>query len=315
MYAELGLLIAGLLGLWFGSELAVNGAKNIAKHFRISAGFIGLTILSIGTSIPEIAVSIAGGIDRLAGLETSGIVIGNKIGSAANQLTLILGVVALFGVLAVKRRLLLREGLMLIGSIVILALLGFDGFFSVFDGWVLIMIYLLYMFTLSREEKVYEKFKGRRPEMDLWKDILRLVGGLLLVAFASNIVVENGVGLAAALGVTQTFIGIFVIGLGTGLPELAVSLAALKKGEVEMSVGNLVGSNICDLLFSLGVGTIIAGFIVPERILFYDIPALLLISGVAIYLFRQEMKLDKTDGLILIFLYFTYLGLRLYLFG
>jgi cation:H+ antiporter len=312
---ELILLIVGLIGLWLGSELAINGAKNIAEHFKISAGFIGLTILSIGTSVPEIALSAAGGIDRLYGLETSGIVVGNTMGSAANLLTIILGFVGLFGALWITRKSLLREGIMLIGSIIVLAIMGYDGTLTVFEGYVLIAIYLLYMFDLTRQEKLYTKVKGRPPEMHLALDLLRLVGGFLLVAYASGHVVRSGIRLAESWGVTQTFVGIFVIGLGTGLPELAVSIAALRKRQVTMSVANLIGSNICDLLFALGAGTIISGFIFPVNVLLYDLPALMVISLAVLFLFRRGYRLAKKESIALILLYFAYLGIRLWLFG
>jgi len=314
MITEIIWLILGLIGLWLGSEFAVRGAQNIAAHLNISAGFIGLTILSIGTSVPEMAVSIAGGIDRLGGIDASGLVVGNVIGSAANLLTIILGIVGMVGTLAVQRRILAREDFMLISSIVLVGVLGADGFFSRIDGIILITIYLCYLFVLTRQEKKHTRGKPT-PRMHPWLDASFLAGGLLLVAFASNVVVKNGILLADVWGVSQTFIGIFVVGLGTGLPELAVSLAALRKGEVEMSVANLIGSNICDLLFSLGVGTVITGFAVPARVLVYDIPALLVISGTVLLLFRSGLKLTKRESASLIGLYFFYLGLRLYLFN
>lgn len=312
MNYDLLILLFALAGLWFGSELTIKGAIAIARRFNLSSGFIGLTVLSIGTSIPEISVSIAGGLKKLAGTDASGIVVGNVIGSAVNQLTLILGVVGLFGLLWIKKRTLRRDGAMLIGSILLLALMGIDGQFSRMDGVTMIAVYLFYLFTLTREEKV--KVAGRRPESHLTLNLLSLIGGFLLILFASDYVVVGAKGLAESWGVTQTFIGIFIVGLGTGLPELAVSLAALRKKNVEMSVANLIGSNICDLLFSLGAGTVISGFTVPDRVLIYDIPALLIISITMIFFFRSGLKLHKKEALLLIVLYFVYLIARLHLF-
>ena len=163
MLIEFVLLALGILGLWWGSELAIGGAKNIAKHFRISAGFIGLSILSIGTSVPEIATSVTGGIQRSMGIETSGIVVGNAIGSAVNLLTLILGIVGLIGILAIKKRSLFREGVMLIGSLLLIGFMSLDGFLSPAEGWIMVTIYVLYMIDLMRQEKVVDKVVGRRP--------------------------------------------------------------------------------------------------------------------------------------------------------
>ncbi len=306
-------LILSLFGLWFGSELTIKGATSIARRFNISKSFIGLTILSVGTSIPEISVSIAGGIDHLYGIDTSGIVVGNAVGSAANQLTLILGFVGLFGALKIRKETFWRDGAMLTGIILLLIFMGYDGTFSQIDGMILIVSYLAYLFVLTREEKIM--VGGRKPEEHTALNILSLIGGILLILLTSDHAVQSGVELAKAWGVTQTFIGIFVIGLGTGLPEIIVSLTAIRKKEVEMSVGNLVGSNICDLLFSLGTGTVISGFTVPERVLTYDLPALLIITFAVFFMFRRGYKLSKKEAVILIFMYFAYLGIRLYLFN
>ena len=313
---ELGLLLLGLLGLWLGATIAVNGAKRIALHFGISSAFIGLTILSVGTSVPEMAISVAGGLDRLVGLETSGLVVGNAVGSAINQLTLILGIVAIFGALFVKRGRLIRDGIALIGSILVVGFMALDGQFSIMEGYILVALYLIYLFDLFRQEKVREKIKGHRGlHLHIFRSLLGLAGGILLVVLSSNIVVKNGIALAEIWGVSQTFVGIFITGLGTGLPELAVSFAALRKGERDMSVSNLIGSNICDLLLSLGAGTIIAGFFVSDIILRYDLPALLLISLAVIAFFWTGRRLTKKEGIGLIVIFLAYLIFRLQLFG
>jgi cation:H+ antiporter len=315
MIQELILLLGGLLGLWLGSELAIKGARNIAEHFRISSSFIGLTLLSVGTSIPEIALSLTGGIDRAIGIETSGLVIGNAIGSAVNQLTLILGIVGFSAVLMVRKRSLFREGAMLIGIILTIAVLGWDGKLTVIEGYFMVLMYLIYLFNLSKEEKVFNKLVGRKPTMHLGLDSLNLVGGILFVVFASNYVIDSSLALASIWGITQAFVGLFVLGLGTGLPELALSFAALKKREVSMSVSNLIGSNICDLLFSLGIGTSVAGFLMPRNVILFDLPALLLITGLVLFSFRSEYKLTKNEAIMLIAVFFIYLFARLIMFG
>ncbi|RJQ22556.1 sodium:calcium antiporter [Candidatus Woesearchaeota archaeon] len=312
---ELFFLLFGLVGLWLGADLGIRGAKNIAAHFRISQTFIGLTILSIGTSIPEIALAVTGGIDRAAGLETSGIVVGNVIGSAANLFTILLGLVGLFGTLQLKRKNFAREAVTLIGALLVLAVMFFDGRLTVFEGYTLIILYTLYLAQLSREENLHEKFTGRKPQLHLGKDLVNLIGGLMLIGFTSELVVQNGIMLAAAWGVTQTFVGIFVVGLGTGLPEVAVSLVALRKRQHDLSLSNLIGSNLCDLLLALGLGTAIAGFSVPRNLLIYDLPALTVITLTVLLLCKYQKTLSKTASIGLISLYVAYLGIRLSLFG
>lgn len=226
---ELFFLLFGLAGLWLGADLGIRGAKNIAAHFRISQTFIGLTILSIGTSIPEIALAITGGIDRAAGFETSGIVVGNVIGSAANLFTILLGLVGLFGTLQLKRKNFAREAVMLIGALLVLAVMFFDERLTVFEGYTLIILYLLYLAQLGREENLHEKFIGRKPQLHLGKDLVNLIGGLMLIGFTSELVVQNGIMLAAAWGVTQTFVGIFLSALERAFRKLPYPLSLCGK--------------------------------------------------------------------------------------
>ena len=311
MLLELTLLILGLVGLWLGADFAVKGAMGIANYLKISGLFIGLTIMSIGTSIPEIAVSIAGGLDRLVGIETSGIVIGNKIGSCMNQITLIMGIVGLFGVLCMTKKEWRREGAMLLASIGIFFLAGMDGFISVLDGWFLIAIYITYFIFLFKDEKIHEKIRRRRTEMQVTWDVVDLIAGMIVVLFAATLIVDNAVFLAGELAISGTLIGIFIVGLGTGLPELSVSLSAIRKKAYGMSVGNLIGSNITDILFSLGIGAIFAGFLVEPSVLYFDIPALFLMSLLVLFLFGRTFKLKKKKAGILILVYVFYFALKM----
>lgn len=315
MILELAFLVLGLAGLWLGADFAVRGAIGISRYLKISGLFIGLTVMSIGTSIPEIAVSVAGGLDRLVGLETSAIVIGNKIGSCLNQITLIMGIVGLFGILCMTRREWRRDGAMLLASIGIFFLAAMDGFVSVLDGWFLIAIYMAYLFLLFKDERIHEKVRKRKKRrVSIMWDVLDLVAGLIVVMFASTIVVESGVGLANIFHTSGGLIGILIVGLGTGLPELSVSLSAIRKRECGLSVGNLIGSNITDILFSLGSGAIIAGFLVESRFLIFDLPILALISITVLLLFRRGYRLHRHESALLILIYLAYIAARLGMF-
>jgi cation:H+ antiporter len=309
MAHELMLLIIGLAGLWLGAELVVRGSQNLARFFKISELVIGLTIVSIGTSLPEIAVSVSGGLGRLAGIETSGIVVGNALGSCMNQITIILGIAGLFGALLITKRGLLRDGLMLLVSIVLFFIVSYDLKITRFEGFILIVVYGLYFLNLLREEKLYEKI--RRPELHLLWDIVSLVAGLFFVIYASKMVVNNGVSLAGIWGVKESLIGILIIGLGTGLPELAVSISALWKKSTGIAVGNLIGSNICDLLLSLGLGTVISGFAVGAGLLNFDIIFMFFTALAVLFLFRTGKRLSKMEAIMLIVIYVVYLGLKL----
>lgn len=305
---EFLLLIMGIAGLWIGAESVVHGSAHIARFLRVSPLLIGLTVVSIGTSLPEIAVSIAGGLERLTGIETSGIVVGNALGSCLNQITIILGIVGLFGVLLITKRELVRDGLMLLGSIAFFFLVSWDGMITRLEGAIMIIIYLIYFINLFREERTKEK---RREPTHILADVIALAAGLIIIIISSRLTVDNGVALAQAWGIRESLIGILIIGLGTGLPELAVSLSAVRHKAIGIAVGNLIGSNICDLLFSLGLGTVISGFIVGKNLLKFDI---IYMFGAALFiliLFRRKMRLKKREAMLLILVYIVYLGLKL----
>jgi len=306
---EIILLIAGLTGLWIGAELTIRAALHIADHFKISQLFIGLTIMTIGTDLPEMFIDVTAAIQRLKGIETSGIIIGETIGTLFSQITLILGIAGVFGVLSIKKRMLMRDGFMLLATVLLLFLAGYDGEISRLDGLIFILIYAGYFFTLFREEKVFEKIK-RAPSLFFGWSILSLVSGLIILTAASKVTIDNALLISENLGIPQQLIGILLVGLGTSLPELATVLPALRKGAGKMIVGNLLGSNIFDILITLGVSATISGFLVDENLLKYDIPLLFLVSLLVIFFFITKKRLIKKEALILIGIYLGYFSLK-----
>ncbi len=313
MHDALIILIIGLIGLWFGADLLIKGAKNIAKHLGVSNFLIGLALVSIGTSIPEIAVSIAGALDRLKGIETSGIVVGDALGSALSQITLLLGILALFLPLVFKRAQVRRQGTFLIASVFIVFGLSADGYLSRLDGALALVAYgAYYLFIWSTADG---KVGGPKPKADLLQDAVYSLIGLGLVLLTSQVVVTSGIALAEYWGVTQEIIGIFLIGIGTGLPELSVAIASFRHKAMDISLGNLIGSNICDLLFSLGAGTIISGFVVSRNMILFDIPALLFFSCVVLYFMYTGKRVSKREGTMLIGLFVLYAFIKIFVVG
>jgi len=307
---ELILLILGLVGLVVGTELVVRGALNIAKHYKLSPVFIGLTILSIGTDLPELVVDITGAIYRLSGIETSGLIIGETIGTCFGQIALALGIIGLFGTLVLTKRQLIRDGSMMVGSVVLLFLVGLDGMIQWWEGVIFVLIYGFYFFTLFREEKVTEKIRapGIHP---LWS-IVSLIGGFAILVYCSKIVIDNALFLAEAWGIAQSFMGVVILGLGTSLPEIAISLGALRKKAYGLSVGNLIGSNIFDILFTLGISSIIAGFNVSRDLLKFDIPALFFVSLVVVGLFAWRKRIKTKEAVVLLLIDLAYIGFKIY---
>jgi len=311
---ELILLILGLIGLVLGTHLVIKASLNIAQHYKISTFFIGLTILSIGTDLPELVVDIRGALYRLAGTETSGLILGETVGTCMGQIALTLGILALFGTLILTKRELKRDALMMLVSVFLLFLVGSDGVITRLEGVIFMIIYVVYFYNLYREEQVKEKVK-KAPPLHLGWDILSLVAGFIFLVLCSDLVVKNGIGLATLWGVPQATIGAVVLGLGTSLPELAVTLGGMLKGAFRLSVGNLIGSNIFDVLFTVGIASAISGFNVSQNILHFDIPFLFLTSLIVVLLFAIRKKINIKEAGLLIALYITYVVLRIFVFS
>ena len=306
---ELLFTLLGLVGLWIGSELMIRGALNISDRFKISRMFVGLTILAFLTDLPELFVTITGSYNILQGVDASGLIVGDIIGSSFGQAILMLGILGLFGVLTIKKRQLLRDGFMLLGSVLLLILVGIDGTVSRVEGGMLIFIYLFYLFTLFREEKVQEEKPTQKLKIRL--PILYLFIGLAILLYSGNLAINNAVLLSGSWGVSQSFVGILIIGLGTSLPELFVSLTALRHKSGTMAVGNLIGSTIFDLLFVLGLGATISGLTMGGNLIRFDLPILFIFSGIVLILFSRKMKLKRNESLILVGLYVTYAILKI----
>ncbi len=308
---NLFLLIIGLLGLWFGTEITVRHALRLAATLGLSPMFVGLTILAIGTDLPELVLSIEAGLQRLTGVETSGLVIGNAIGSSLGQIGFALGVTGLVGYVMLGRRQAWIDGITLIGSIAIFFLVGADGEFTRIDGGILITVYLIYFATAIRREQ-YGKPK-RQPgltEAGIKIGFLCFLG-IVIVTASSHLAILSAVALAEEWGIPQTFIGIVLIGIGTSLPELAVSVSAALKKQGALSVGNILGSNIFDMLVAPGAAAAIAGLTVESpSMLRIDLSALLVISLLALFFFRRRKGLQKGEALTLVIAYTAYITAR-----
>ncbi len=331
-------LTTGIVGLYFGSKFLVVSLENFALRYGISQILIGLTILSIGTSLPEISVSIIGGIDKLAGITEGidGLVIGNKVGSFLTQISLILGILALSQHIFVSKWELKREGLMMFLSVVIFFVCSVDGILSRLDAIIMMGIYALYIgYTIYSDRKrraiekeimqfieqrnnivLPDKNKTKKaPSNKSWRlDLLMLVGGLILLLFGAELTLFAGHELAKDLNIPDIIIGIFIIGLGTSLPELIVDLTALKRKDNGIAIGDLMGSNICDILLATGSGAVISEFTIPLTVLIFDIPVLLTLIIIVFAAMWKHQTLYRWHCVLLLSLFGTYAVIKLCLF-
>lgn len=309
---EVFLIFFGLIGLWLGTELVIKGAVNIAEYYKLSQVFVGLAILSIGTDLPEIVIAINASLHNVIGnTETSGIIIGNAIGSSFSQISLVLGSVGLLGYLTLKKRHLYEDGIMLLGSVLLVMLLGFDGKINRVDGIVLIVVYLIYYFRLFHQERIGKKIK-KRFSKHIRKDILFLIIGIIIVIFASELVVDKAIYFAENFGIKQSFVGIIIIGLGTSLPELALALNAVRKKAKGLSVGNLIGSNIFDMLIPVGMGASISELKIEKSLILFDLLFLLFLSFIVLIFFYKKKGLQKIEAILLIGIFVLYASLKIF---
>jgi cation:H+ antiporter len=308
---EVFLILLGLTGLWLGTELVIKGAVNIAEYYKLSQVFVGLAILSIGTDLPEIVIAINASVHNVIGnTDTSGIIIGNAIGSSFSQISLVLGSVGLLGYLTLKKRHLFEDGIMLLGSVLLVILLAFDGKITRVDGIVLIVVYLIYYFRLFHQERIGIKIK-KEFSKHIRKDILFLIIGIIIVIFTSELVIDNSISFAEKFDIKQSFVGIIIIGLGTSLPELALALNAVRKKASGLSVGNLIGSNIFDILIPVGMGASIAELQIEKNLIFFDLPFLFILSFIVLFFFHKKKGLQKNEAIILIGIFIIYAFLKI----
>lgn len=308
--AEFGWLALGLLALWLGTELTVNGATDLAERFGVSQAFLGLSILAIGTDLPELVVAISGGLHQLRGLDASGVIVGNAVGSAIANGSLVLGIAGLTGALRNFGALRTRDGLMLLASLILLGWVGIDGMVVRAEALLLLAAYALYFRRLIQSETVVEKPAGSERVRGL-RPIVFVVGGIIAVVGGAELVVSRALSLAESWGVTQTAIGVILIGAGTSLPELALSLGAAAKGRASLSVGNIVGSNVFDLLVPIGASALIHPVAVEPETLRFDLPFFLLMTLGTLLVFRRHGGLRRTDALLLIGSYVAFALLRI----
>lgn len=218
------LLLLGLIGLWGGNLLTVRGAVLFSERHGLSKGFIGLTVLSIGTDLPELFISVGASLQQIAGVEASGIIVGTAIGSTMAQATLVVGVAGLFGYLSVAPSMIKRDGTTLLLAAAMAFLLGFDGNLDRIEGLAMLIAYALYLVALSQGERGRTRNKALAP--GLFPTPVLILVGLGTVTLAAHVVSTEGVALAETWGMSQTLLGVFILGVGTSLPELALSPGA-----------------------------------------------------------------------------------------
>ena len=297
---DLVLLVVGFVLLIKGADIFVDGASGLAKRFGVPEIIIGLTIVAMGTSAPETAVSIAA-----AAKGNADISIGNVLGSNIMNILVILGVACTITAIAVGKSTIRYEMPFLTAVTVIFMVLGLDGVVSRLDGvilWVLFIAYLAYMIIMAKRSGPQEE--GDQEKKPFWKIALFIILGMGMIVVGSNFSVDGASGIARIFGMSERFIGLTIVALGTSLPELVTSCMAARKGNADIAIGNIVGSNIFNILFVIGTASLIVpiNFAVNFR---FD-AAVAIGAAVILLLCALKGKLKRVHGIIMLLCYAAY---------
>jgi len=302
---EILALIAGLAGLWLGTESTIRGAVSIAERFGVSEFIVGVAILSIGSDLPELAIAVDAAIKILGGVDASDLIVGSALGSSLGQIGFVLGAAGLVAFLTLPRRVVMQHGAVLLGSIVFLGLFGFDGTVTRTEGLSLVMLYAIYLWLLLTDTRnpVDEDADGHAS---LVASAFYLVVGLAIVVGSAELTVESAKRLAIAFSIEQSFIAIIIIGLGSSLPELSISMGALLKGRTHLSVGNLIGSNVFDTLVPVGIAAVITDLRFDAGMLNFEVPFLFFLTLIVLVFFATTKGIKKYEAAIILALYLGY---------
>lgn len=306
------LLIIGFALLIKGADYFVDGASNIAGLLRVPPMIIGLTIVGFGTSSPEATISIIAALEGSADLA-----IGNVVGSNIFNIAMVLGVTALVYPLQVKNETIKKEiPFTLLASGVMLVLMSdtvLQGYshnvISRSDGIILLLflsIFVYYVIDMAINHRSNEKNVETGKDLKWGKSILITVLGLAAIIFGGELVVSNGTEIAYSIGLSETLVGLTVIAIGTSLPELVTSILAAYKKESEIALGNIVGSNIFNILFVLGVPAVITPLSVND-VIFVDMYMMIILTILLLIFSRTNFRIGKREGMILIVSYVIYL--------
>ena len=294
------LLALGFTMLIKGADWFVDGASGIATKFGIPQLVIGLTIVAMGTSAPEAAVSISAAIGGSAD-----ITIGNIVGSNILNIFIILGVSAVITTLAVASSTIKYETPFMILVTVLLLVLGLDKTIGLIDGIILIIAfiaYLTYLFIMAKKNK---EEQPEAKQMAIWKAILLTIIGLALIILGSNVTVDAATAIAKAFGVSERFIGLTIVALGTSLPELFTSVSAARKHNADIAIGNIVGSNIFNILFVVGISSVIIPVPFASNFIFDTIVAIVAAALLLVCCLKTK-SLKRWAGILMLICYAAY---------
>ena len=297
------LTIVGLVMLCFGGNWLVSGGVGIAKKLRISNLVIGLTIVAYGTSTPELAASIAAAGDHGA------IILGNIVGSNIANVGMVIGISAILIPVAIQKSVFRKEIPIMLGVSLLLVLLSIDGELSQYDGALLLVglgVFAFFTFRDALKQRTTTKDNSENTQNNIYVKSFGLIGiGIVVLYIGAILTVDNAVIIATEFGLSEKIIGLTVIAIGTSLPELITSIIAIRKGHSDVGIGNIIGSNIYNILMIMGVGAALGGVLTTSDI--YVDYAIMIIFSLSLLIGLKTKIINRTIGVILATGYVLYL--------
>ncbi len=310
MFGAIVFLLIGFVLLVKGADFFVEGCSSVAKMLKVPSLIVGLTVVAMGTSLPETAVSISA---SSSGQNT--LAVSNAIGSNIFNLMVVLGVCATISTLEVGRDVLKRDYPLSVSFAIVLLVLGLIGMsLTRADGIILLVLFagfIVYMVisALAARKKNADVADAAEDEIKIlpvWQCVIFIIGGAIAIKFGGDWVVDSASTIALKLGVSATLVGLTICSIGTSLPELVTSFVAAKKNELEMAVGNVVGSNIFNVLMVLGIAATVSPIaIIQENLI--DIGILLVFSLATWILGWTKKQINRTEGIIMLLLYAAFM--------
>ena len=310
MATTIAILIIGLIILIVGGDYLVRGSSSIALRLHLSPLVVGLTIVAFGTSAPELVISIQ---SALKG--SPDIAMGNVVGSNICNLALVLGLTAVISPVKVQPNSIRVDWPMTMGASILLYLMVRESYLVALEGIMMVFILIVYLFFIIRQSRkdilsTKEETSSEIPDApskQIWKDIVFILLGCTGLYFGSEWFVGSAKELALSIGVEERVVGLTIVALGTSLPELATAAVASYKGQTDLALGNLMGSNIFNILSILGITSIIKSIHVHEVILNKDLIWMLLITLMILPLMVMRREVGRVDGIILLIVYAVYI--------
>lgn len=306
------LLVVGFAALTYGGDILTSGAAAVSHNLKIDPIVVGLTVVSIATSMPEMATSM------MAAKDNPGIALGNILGSNIANIGLILGICAVIAPLKIELRMIRREVPILIGVTVIFGLFAMGGGFHRSEGCILLALTVAYLIYVVRSAKAKDSEEATKQFTEGTEELARkttkaavlfILLGAALLALGADVLVGASVEMAMRMGASELFVGLTIVAIGTSLPELAASLAAVRAGHGDMCAGNIVGSNLFNILLIGGGVSATVGMDVRNELLLVEFPSLILLSGLLLWFFKSGHIVSRREGVALLCIYFGILSL------